>query len=153
MKLPGYETTFITRVDLTDDALKALRDRINGIIKAYKGEVVYEEDWGKRKFAYPMEKEQRGHYTHVVYTGTGDVVAEIERNLRLNESTLRWMTINLSKEFDKEVFMKELGVGTPLKREERQALGEGPGPMMGAPAQMGASTASVMGAPSGATQQ
>lgn len=152
MKLPGYETTFITRVDLTDDALKTLRDRINGIIKAYKGEVIYEEDWGKRKFAYPMEKEQRGHYTHVVYTGTSDVVAEIERNLRLSEATLRFMTINLAKEFDKEVFMKELGLGTPLKREERPAMGENPAAMMGAPAHAGAST-HTGGAPSGTTLQ
>ncbi len=120
MKVPGYETTFITRVDLSDDALKTLIDRVHNIIKSFGGEVVYEEDWGKRKFAYPIEKEQRGHYTYIVYTAKGDVVAEIERNLRLHESVMRFMTIVLAKEFDKEVFMKENGAGTalnPIKRE------------------------------------
>ena len=120
MKLPGYETTFITRVDLSDDALKILIDRVHAIIKAYGGEVVYEEDWGKRKFAYLIDKEQRGHYTYMVYTAKGDVVAEIERNLRLHESVMRFMTIVLMKEFDKEVFLKENGAGTalnPIKRE------------------------------------
>ncbi len=121
MKLPGYETTFITRVDLSDDGLKALKDKLFGIVKAYGGEVVYEEDWGKRKFAYPIEKETRGHYTYFTYTAKGDVVHEIERNLRLSETTLRFMTVVLSKEFDKEVFTKELGAGTTLKREERSA--------------------------------
>jgi small subunit ribosomal protein S6 len=82
---------------------------------------VYEEDWGKRKFAYPIEKEVRGHYTHFVYTGKGDVVAEIERNLRLHESTLRFLTINLAKEFSKDIYSKESPNGTPLKREERPA--------------------------------
>jgi len=124
MKLPGYETTFITRVDLSDDGLKTLRDRLNAIVKTYGGETDYEEDWGKRKFAYPIEKETRGHYTHFVYTGKGDVVHEIERNLRLHESTLRFMTINLAKEFDKDVFTKELGTGTALKREERPNTAE-----------------------------
>ena len=121
-KLPGYETTFITRVDLSDDALKTLKDRLFGIVKAYGGEVVYEEDWGKRKFAYPIEKETRGQYTYFVYTGRGDVVAEIERNLRIHESILRFMTVNLSKEFNKEVYQTETPAGTPLKREERSAV-------------------------------
>ena len=125
-KLPGYETTFVTRVDLSDDALKTLKDRLFGIVKAYGGELVYEEDWGKRKFAYPIEKETRGQYTYFVYTGRGDVVAEIERNLRLHESLLRFMTVNLAKEFDKEVYSKEAPTGTQLKREERPAAGEGP---------------------------
>ena len=127
-KLPGYETTFITRVDLTDDGLKALKDRIIAVIGNYKGEVVYQEDWGKRKFAYPINKESRGHYTYIVYTGTGDIVAEIERNLRLNDQVVRFMTVNLSKEFDLEVYTKEMGAGTPLKREERLPTEGGPTP-------------------------
>jgi small subunit ribosomal protein S6 len=124
MKLPGYETTFITRVDLSDDGLKTLRDRLAAIVTAYNGEMVYEEDWGKRKFAYPIEKETRGHYTHFVYTGKGDIVHEIERNLRLHESTLRFMTINLAKEFEKEIYAKENPNGTPLKRDDRPATPE-----------------------------
>ena len=125
-KLPGYETTFVTKVDLTDEALKTLKDRLFGIVKAYGGELVYEEDWGKRKFAYPIEKETRGQYTYFVYTGRGDVVAEIERNLRLHESLLRFMTVNLAKEFDKETYSKEAPNGTQLKREERPTAGEAP---------------------------
>jgi small subunit ribosomal protein S6 len=117
-KIPGYETTFITKVDLTDEGLKTLKDRLNGVVSAYGGELVYGEDWGKRKFAYPIQKEVRGHYTYMVYTGKGDIVAEIERNLRLNDTVLRFMSVNLAKEFDKEVFMKELAAGTALKRED-----------------------------------
>ena len=120
-KLPGYETTFVTRVDLSDEGLKTLKDRLITIVKSFDGEIVHEEDWGKRKFAYPINKESRGHYTYFAYTAKGDVVAEIERNLRLHESVIRFMTIVLAKEFDKEVFTKELGAGTPLKREERPA--------------------------------
>ena len=122
-KLPGYETVFITRIDMTDDALKTLKDRLLGIIPNYKGELVYQEDWGKRKFAYAINKETRGHYTYLVYTGEGDIVAELERNLRLNEFVVRFMTINLAKEFDKEVYAKESANGTPLKRDDRPAIG------------------------------
>jgi small subunit ribosomal protein S6 len=118
-KLPGYETTFITRVDQSEEALKTLKDRLFGIIKDFKGEVVYQEDWGKRKFATPMQKEIRGQYTHVVFTGDTGVVAELERNLRLNESTLRFMTVVLAKEFSKEEYLKQVGAGTLMKREDR----------------------------------
>ena len=125
-KLPGYELTFITRVDQTEDQLKTLKDRLFNIVKEYKGEVVYQEDWGKRKFAYPIVNEVRGQYTYFVFTGTPDVVAELERNLRLNEATLRFMTVTLAKEFDKEAFTKELGTGTLLKREERLEITPAP---------------------------
>ena len=118
-KLPGYETTIITRVDMSDESLKTLTDRLFAIVKDFGGELVYQEDWGKRKFSYPMQKEVRGQYTHIVFTGSTGVVAELERNLRLNESTLRFMTVVLAKEFNKEEYMKQLGTGTPLKREER----------------------------------
>ena len=128
-KLPGYETVIITRIDMTDDALKTLKEKIITVLKTFGGDVVYQEDWGKRKFAYPINKETRGHYTFLVYTGHGDVVAEVERNLRLNEFVIRFMTINLAKEFDLEVYNKENVNGTPLKREDRAPIGEGHSPV------------------------
>ena len=119
--LPGYETVFLNRVDMTDEALKQLKEKLFGIVQAFDGELVYQEDWGKRKLSYPIQKETRAQYTYFVYTGKGDVVAEIERNLRLTDTVLRFMTVNLAKEFNKETFMKEMGTGTSLKREERGA--------------------------------
>ena len=121
-KLPGYELVFVTRVDLTDDGLKALKDKVISIIGNYSGEVIYQEDWGKRKLAYPINKETRAHYTYIVFTAQGDVVAEIERNLRLSDFVMRFLTVNLSKEFDKEVYAKEFPNGTALKREERAPI-------------------------------
>lgn len=118
-KLAGYETVVVTRFDLTEEGLKALKDKIQSIVTAEGGENVYSEDWGKKKFAYPIQKETRGQYNYFVYTGKSGTVAEIERNLRLHDSVLRFLTINLSKEFDQDTFMKELGTGTPMKREER----------------------------------
>ena len=125
-KLPGYELTFITRVDQTEEALKILKEKLFNIVKDFGGEVVYQEDWGKRKFSYPIVKEVRGQYTYFVFTGTTGVVAELERNLRLSEATLRFMTIVLAKEFDKEVYAKEQSAVTPLKREERLEITPAP---------------------------
>lgn len=125
--LAGYETTFITRAELADDALKALQDRLTQIVGEYKGTVVLHEDWGKKKLAYPIHKESRGHYTYLVYTGKSDIVHEMERNLRLHDHVLRFLTVNLEKEFDAEVFTKrrgELHAAAKRREEEREARRE-----------------------------
>jgi small subunit ribosomal protein S6 len=126
-KLPGYETTFITRGELTDEALKGLQERLSGVVSQYKGTVVINEDWGKRKLAYPIQKESRGQYTYLVYTGEGEVVHEMERNLRLNEHVLRFLTVNLEKEFDTEQFLTrrgEIQAAAKRREEEREARRE-----------------------------
>src|SRR3712207_4493156 len=102
----GYETVYITRSELGDDALNTLTDRLKGVIAEYSGEVVLTEDWGTKKLAYKIEKESRGRYTYLVYTGKGNVVAEIERNLRLHDHVLRFLSVNLAKEFDRDAFTK-----------------------------------------------
>jgi small subunit ribosomal protein S6 len=125
--LPGYETTYITRAEMTDDAVKALQERLNGVVQAYNGSLVLSEDWGKRRLAYPIQKESRGQYNYFVYTGKGEVVHEIERNLRLHDHVLRFLTVNLEKEFDAEKFQKrreEIQAAAKRREEEREARRE-----------------------------
>jgi small subunit ribosomal protein S6 len=128
VRLPGYETTFITKAELTDEALKTLQERITGLVSSFGGgEVVLQEDGGKRKLAYPIHNETRGHYTYFVYTGKGDIVHEIERNLRMNEHVLRFLSVNLEKEFDPEAFTKrrgEIQAAAKRREEEREARRE-----------------------------
>jgi small subunit ribosomal protein S6 len=100
----GYETTFITRSELSDDALKTIQEKLKGVVAGFSGELILTEDWGKKKLAYPIQKETRGHYSYMVYTGKGDVVHEMERNLRLQDHVLRFLTVNLEKEFDADKF-------------------------------------------------
>jgi small subunit ribosomal protein S6 len=124
---PGYETTFITRSELSDDGLKTLQERLAQVVGSFQGEVVLTEDWGKRKMAYPIKKESRGHYTYFVYTGTGEIVHEIERNLRLHDHVLRFLTVNLDPEFDGAQFQKQrsdIHAAAKRREEEREARRE-----------------------------
>ena len=126
-KIPGYETTFITRPELTDDGLKTLQERLKGVVASFGGELILNEDWGKRKLAYTIQKESRGHYTYLVYSGKGEVVHEVERNLRLHDHVLRFLTVNLEKEFDSEKFRKqrsEIQAAAKRREEEREARRE-----------------------------
>ena len=123
----GYETTFITRSEIADEALKTLQDKLSEVISTFQGEVVLTEDWGRRKLAYPIRKESRGHYTYLVYTGKGDIVREIERNLRLQDHVLRFLTVNLEKDFDGTKFKKQrsdMQAAAKRREEEREARRE-----------------------------
>ncbi|OFZ18769.1 MAG: 30S ribosomal protein S6 [Bdellovibrionales bacterium GWB1_55_8] len=123
----GYETTMITRSELSDDALKALQEKLAGVVTEFGGEIVLTEDWGRRKLAYPIQKESRGHYNYFVYSGKGEIVHEIERHLRLHEHVLRFLTVNLEKEFNAENFRKqraEVHAAAKRREEEREARRE-----------------------------
>ncbi|MEN9722952.1 MAG: ribosomal protein [Pseudomonadota bacterium] len=125
--IPGYETTFITKSEMSDEALQALKARLTAVLGQFGGELVLSEDWGKRKLAYPISKEVRGQYTYFVYTGKGDVVHEMERNLRLNDQVLRFLSVNLDKEFDAESFKKaraEQQAAAKRREDEREARRE-----------------------------
>src|SRR5262249_10353985 len=72
-------------------------------------------------------KEVRGHYTYFVYTGSGEVVHEIERNLRLSEYVMRFLSVNLDDEFDAEKFKQHraaLHAAAKKREEEREARRE-----------------------------
>jgi small subunit ribosomal protein S6 len=125
--LPGYETTFITRSELSDDLLKTLNERLAQVVGSFGGEVVLTEDWGKRKMAYPIRKESRGHYTYLVYSGQPGVVHELERHLRLHDHVLRFLTVNLEEEFDSQSFKKrraDIQAAAKRREEEREARRE-----------------------------
>jgi small subunit ribosomal protein S6 len=126
-KLSGYESTYITRSELSDEALKALQDRLVQVVGSFKGELILTEDWGKRKLAYPIQKESRAQYTYLVYTGQPGVVHEIERNLRLHDHVLRFLTVNLEEEFDAAQFTKrraDIHAAAKRREEEREARRE-----------------------------
>lgn len=116
----AYETTFVTRVDLTDEALGKIKEKMASVVKDFDGEIFHSEDWGKRKLAYRINKESRGHYTYMAYTGNPGVVAELERTLRLQESVVRFLTVNLGEKFDKDEFQKNF-VSPITRRESAEA--------------------------------
>jgi len=70
-----------------------LIQRCADIIKAQGGTVDASHDWGSRKLAYPIAKQNDGHYYLIEYQAPSDVVAELERNLRIMDGVLRYMSV------------------------------------------------------------
>ncbi|MCB9744824.1 MAG: 30S ribosomal protein S6 [Alphaproteobacteria bacterium] len=107
MRYTEYETIYIVKPELTEDVVQAIHEKIDGIIDRFEGHVLLRDDWGKRKLAYPIQKNSKGHYTHLTYLGPNDLVAELERVLRLDANLIRFLTVRLADDVDVEVRLAE----------------------------------------------
>ena len=92
-----YETTVVVDYMLKPDDVKGLRDRITSFISNNGGEIVKSEDWGKRRLAYEINKKQYGFYLHLRFQAPAGILVLLEKEYRLNESVLRYLTIKVDK--------------------------------------------------------
>ncbi|WP_406584776.1 30S ribosomal protein S6 [Cyanobacterium aponinum] len=97
-----YEMMFVLRPDLTQEQVNGQMRKYRDFLKENGAEKVSLEVWGKRRLAYPIQKFQEGIYILTYYTGDGSQVASIERDMRLGEEVLRYLTIKLDSDFDFE---------------------------------------------------
>jgi len=93
--MPYYETVFIARQDLSEAQVKELTEAYSKIIKDAKGKILKVENWGLRTLAYKISKNRRGHYVLIESDSEPAPVIEMERQMRLSEDILRYMTIKL----------------------------------------------------------
>ncbi|MDZ7665134.1 MAG: 30S ribosomal protein S6 [Desulfotignum sp.] len=102
-----YETVIISDPDLQDQARTDLLDKVRNIIARENGILLDVDDWGSKKLAYEINKKLRGHYVCLTYGGTGDLVKELERILKLSDDVMKYMTILLSTDETAESLAKE----------------------------------------------
>lgn len=93
MKL--YETTVIIDSGLKPDEVRNQNDKIVNFISNHGGNIVKVEDWGKRRLAYEIKRKQYGFYLNVRFSGPEALPVLLEREYRLNESVLRYLTIKV----------------------------------------------------------
>jgi small subunit ribosomal protein S6 len=103
-----YDLIFIVQPDLSEDETKAVADRYLQIITAQKGVIIKTEDWGKRRLAYDIKKQSRGNYFLVDFYGPGVMIKEIERNLKIDDNILKFLTVKTRDSFDPETLEEEL---------------------------------------------
>ncbi len=95
-----YETVFILRPDIDAETSEKVISRAVAAIESVHGRLTKVESWGKRKLAYPVGKQRKGVYVYVRYLGYKGTVAELERNLRMLDPVLRYMSVLLARDVD-----------------------------------------------------
>ncbi len=88
-----YDTTFIIDGNLPDSERQALIERFAASLRRSGGEIEQIVRWGLRTLAYPINKRTHGYYVIFYHTTDPEVIAAFERELRLNEFILRYMTL------------------------------------------------------------
>lgn len=91
--LREYETTFIVQPEISEEGNASLLTKLDGILSTGGATRLMCEDHGKRKLAYEIDKFHKGHYYTLMFLDEGQVVPDLERVLRLDESVLRFLTI------------------------------------------------------------
>jgi small subunit ribosomal protein S6 len=87
-----YETMMVVHPE-RGPRVKEFIDRFQKVIEGQSGTAVHVEEWGLRDLAYRIDKQGKGYYTLFHYQGTGQTVQELERNLKLTDGILRYMTV------------------------------------------------------------
>lgn len=88
-----YETIYILRPNVEPDAADKVAKRVGEVIQRQDGTLTKVDNWGKRKLAYHIDGHSRGIFVQLNYMGYSDLVAELERNLRMLDDVVRFMTI------------------------------------------------------------
>ncbi len=95
--LKQYETVFIATPVLSDVQMKEAVAKYVSFIKENGGEIVYEQDWGLKKLAYPIQKKTTGFYYLIEFKAEPEVIAKLELQYRRDERIIRFLTFAMDK--------------------------------------------------------
>jgi len=118
-----YETIYILRTDIADDAAVAFINKMKGVVEKEGGKHLKITNMGRRKLAWERNKQQKGMFVHHRYLGQPGIVAEFERNLAIEEAVMLRQTIVLNKQANPADFSAEEDVINPpivKERDERK---------------------------------
>jgi small subunit ribosomal protein S6 len=95
--MPLYEHVFLARQDISSQQVESLVDHFKSVVAENGGEVGKVEYWGLKSIAYRLRKNRKAHYALMNITAPGDAIAEMERQMRINEDVLRYLTIRVDE--------------------------------------------------------
>lgn len=95
--MPYYESVFIARQDITPAQVEGLTETFEKVITDAGGSIAKRESWGLRTMAYKIRKNRKGHYILLNIDAPATAVHEMERQMRINEDILRYMTLRVDE--------------------------------------------------------
>ena len=120
--LKQYETVFIATPVLSDAQMKEAVAKYTDLIKSSGGEIVYEEDWGLRQLAYPIQHKTSGFYYLIEFRSEPEFVAVLETQYHRDERIIRYLTVSLDK--DGIAYAEKRRAGKKAKAEAAQTAAE-----------------------------
>ncbi len=110
--MPLYEHVFMARQDVSAQQVETMTEQFKGIIEAAGGTISKIEYWGVKSLAYRIKKNRKAHFALMNISAPAAGVAEMERQMKINEDVIRFMTIKVEK--------LEEGPSAMMQRRERE---------------------------------
>jgi len=120
-----YESVVILDPDLPEEQIGSLTERYSQIIKSSGGELIKIEDWGSKRMAYVVKRKERGRYILLDYVGQPALLAELERQFKISEEVMKFLSVKLDDNVDLEAFQAEAEQKAKAEAE-RKAQAEAP---------------------------
>ncbi|MBX7540469.1 30S ribosomal protein S6 [Qipengyuania sphaerica] len=115
-----YEHVFLARQDLSQAQVDQLAATATEIVEANEGKVTKTETWGLKNLAYKIDRNRKAHFVMLNIEGPGTVVAELERQTRINEDVIRYMTIKVDEHEEGPSVMMRKNERDSKKRKDRE---------------------------------
>jgi len=91
-RLREYDVVYVLAPNADNTEAERINAKVNEVVSNFGGKLLKLDNWGRRKLAYPIKRNSRGIFVYAKYIGKPGVVAEIERNLRIADSVLRYQS-------------------------------------------------------------
>jgi small subunit ribosomal protein S6 len=99
-----YESVVILGPDVSDDDIRTFTERYSKLIKQTGGEIIKIEDWGFKKLAYKINRKDKGRFILLDYVGLPALLNEMERQFKISEEVIRFLSIKTDDNVDLEAF-------------------------------------------------
>ena len=96
----AYETLLLLSPELGEDERNSLLEGLTQVVESEGGKIVEMDHWGSKTLAYPVRKQTRGYYVRMDYDAPAQLIAELERKIRLNDEIFKFVTVKLDRAAD-----------------------------------------------------
>jgi len=98
MSTRTYELVYVVSPETSDEQVTALHDQVQSIVGRYNGTIEKTENWGRRKLAYEIGHHKEGTYVLEVIAGTGELMKELDRRLKVLDEVIRHLIVRVDEE-------------------------------------------------------
>lgn len=98
MSTRQYELVYIVSPESTDQQVADLHTQVEDIIGRFHGQLEKTENWGRRKLAYEIGPHKEGTYVLELINGSGDLVKELDRRLKVSDQIIRHMIVRVDRD-------------------------------------------------------
>ena len=116
-----YEHTIIAKQNFTKSQLDTIKNKYTNLIKKNNGELIKIEDWGLLNLSYKIAKNRKGNYLHFKLKGNGITIYELEKNEKIDNNLLRFLTVRVKKfDLDKNYFKQEANTAKEVREKNKK---------------------------------